>query len=182
MEKRSLSKEVLSWIWPILIAVVIAVLCRQYLFSPVTVKGESMEPTYENNNKIIISKTSHIDRFDIIVFESPVEDDHYIKRVIGLPGDTIKVKNDKLYINGKKYSEPYLKKGIQEYQDMGDHFTEDFTLKEVTGESKVPKDTYFVLGDNRQNSSDSREYGFIKKSSVTGEVKFQFYPFKFNDK
>src|SRR5690606_34645697 len=118
MEKRSLSKEVLSWIWPILIAVVIAVLCRQYLFSPVTVKGESMEPTYENNNKIIISKTSYIDRFDIIVFESPVEDDYYIKRVIGLPGDTIKVKNDKLYINGKKYSEPYLKKGIQEYQDM----------------------------------------------------------------
>jgi signal peptidase I len=62
---------------------------------------------------------------------------------------------------------------------MGDHFTEDFTLKEVTGESKVPKDSYFVLGDNRQNSSDSREYGFIKKTAITGEVKFQFYPIHF---
>lgn len=179
MEKKSLSKEILSWVWPILIAVVIAVLCRQFLFSPVTVKGESMEPTYENNNKIIISKTSQVDRFDIIVFESPVEDDHYIKRVIGLPGDTVKVKNDKLYVNGKEYNEAYLKAGIQDYQEMGENFTKDFTLKEVTGETKVPKDTYFVLGDNRQNSSDSREYGFIDKSAVTGEVKFQFYPFKF---
>ncbi|AMX00245.1 signal peptidase I [Rummeliibacillus sp. G93] len=179
MEKRNIGKELLSWVWPILLAVIIAVVCRQFLFSPVTVKGESMEPTYHNNNKIIISKVSHIDRFDIIVFDSPVEDDHYIKRVIGLPGDTIKVKDDQLYINGKKYKEPYLKQGIKEYESLGDNFTEDFTLKEVSGVKKVPKNSYFVLGDNRQNSSDSRDYGFIKKSAVTGEVKFQFYPLKF---
>ncbi|MBQ0139157.1 MAG: signal peptidase I [Kurthia sp.] len=175
-QKPTKGKEIMSWVWPILIAVIIAVVVRQFLFAPVTVKGESMENTYHNNDRVIISKISKIERFDVIVFESPVEDDHYIKRVIGLPGDHVKVENDVLYINDKKYKEAYESDHIKEYKQDELNFTEDFTMEDVTGETVVPEGQYFVLGDNRQNSSDSRDYGFIKKSAINGVVAFKFFP------
>lgn len=174
----SKGKEIMSWIWPILIAVIIAVVVRQFLFAPVTVKGESMENTYHNNDRVIISKISKIKRFDVIVFESPVEDDHYIKRVIGLPGDHVKVENDVLYINDKIYEEAYEADHIKEYKQDELNFTENFTMEDVTGEKVVPEGQYFVLGDNRQNSSDSRDYGFIQESAVNGVVVFKFFPWK----
>ncbi|AMA61768.1 signal peptidase I [Kurthia gibsonii] len=175
-KKTSKGKEVMSWVWPILIAILIAVGVRYFLFAPVTVKGESMENTYHDNDRVIISKVSKIKRFDVIVFKSPVEDDYYIKRVIGLPGDNIEFKNDELFINGKKYKEDYEQDHVKEYQADGLNFTEDFTMKDVTGDVKVPDNSYFVMGDNRQNSSDSRDYGFIKKSAVSGVVLFKFFP------
>lgn len=174
--KPSKRKEIMSWVWPVVIAIIIAVLCRQFLFAPVTVKGASMENTFHNNDRVIISKVSKIKRFDVIVFQSPVENDHYIKRVIGLPGDRIKVENDQLYVNDKKYAEPYEDDHVKEYKEEGLNFTENFSLKQVTGEQVVPEGEYFVLGDNRQDSSDSREYGFIKKSAVDGVVLFKFFP------
>lgn len=176
IKKPSKGKEIMSWIWPILIAIIIAVVVRQFLFAPVTVKGESMENTYHNNDRIIISKISKIERFDVIVFESPVEDDHYIKRVIGLPGDTVRVENDVLYINDKEYKESYESDHVKEYKQEGLNFTEDFTMEDVTGESVVPEGQFFVLGDNRQNSSDSRDYGFIQESAINGVVAFKFFP------
>lgn len=175
-KNTSKGKEIMSWVWPILIAIIIAVVVRQFLFAPVTVKGESMENTYHNNDRIIISKISKIERFDVIVFESPIEDDHYIKRVIGLPGDTVKVENDVLYINDKKYDEKYESDHIKEYKQDDLNFTENFTMEDVTGEKVVPEGSYFVLGDNRQNSSDSRDYGFIEKSAINGVVAFKFFP------
>lgn len=175
-KKRSKGKELMSWIVPIVIAVAIAFLCRQFLFAPVTVKGESMENTYHNNDRVIISKVSKIERFDVIVFLAPDETDHYIKRVIGMPGDRVKVVNDVLYINDKKYDESYEADHIKEYKADDLNFTEDFSMEELTGEKVVPKDQYFVLGDNRQNSADSREYGFINKSVVDGVVVLKFWP------
>ena len=174
--KPSKMKELMSWVWPILIAVIVAVGVCQFLFAPVTVKGESMENTYHDNDRVIISKLSKIERFDVVVFESPVEDDHYIKRVIGLPGDHVEVKNDELFINGKKYDEPYESDHVKDYKADGLNFTEDFKMEDVTGEKVVPEDSYFVLGDNRQNSSDGRDYGFIKKSAISGVVAFKFFP------
>lgn len=177
-KKTSIKKEIMSWVWPILIAIIVAVVVRQFLFAPVTVKGESMENTYHNNDRVIISKIGDIERFDVIVFESPVEDDHYIKRVIGLPGDHVKVENDVLYINDKKYNEDYESDHVKEYKELGANFTEDFKMEEVTGEQVVPEGKYFVLGDNRQNSSDSRDYGFIEESAINGVVAFKFFPWK----
>lgn len=177
--KKSKSKELMSWVWPILIAIVIAFVVRQYLISPVTVKGESMEPTYHDNDRIMIWKPGSIDRDDVIVFQSPVEDDHYIKRVIGLPGDTVKVENEKLYVNDKEVKETYIEEAATTYEEeVGDQYTVDFTMQEVTGEKTVPKDSYFVLGDNRPNSSDSRMYGFIKRDTIDGKVLFRYYPWK----
>jgi len=100
---------------------------------------------------------------------------YYIKRVIGLPGDTVEVRDDVLYINGKAMEEPYLEES-KEDNDLFGKFTADFTLQELTGETYVPEESIFVLGDNRINSNDSRFFGFIPKESIIGEVKFQFYP------
>jgi signal peptidase I len=168
--KEKTKKEASSWAKSILLALVISFICREFIFAPVQVVGKSMMPTFENNNRIIISKISKIERFDMIVFHSPVSSDDYIKRVIGLPGDTVEVKDDVLSINGKKYEELYLKanKGILTQKD---HLTGD--LKVI-----VPKGSLYVMGDNRRHSSDSRIFGFISEKAVMGEVEFRFYPIK----
>ncbi|MEH6944786.1 signal peptidase I [Bacillus sp. JJ722] len=177
MEKNVVVKEIFSWMKAILLAVGLVFICRQFLFTPITVSGPSMMPTFEDQNKVIVSKISEIERFDTIVFKSDLSESEYIiKRVIGLPGDTIEMKNDILYVNGKEYKEPYL----QEHKsnlNQGATLTEDFTLSEKTGKSVVPEGSYFVLGDNRQKSTDSRAFGFIEEDAVLGEVKLRFFPF-----
>jgi signal peptidase I len=171
---RSMNKEIFSWIKTIGFAFIIAFLCRQFFFTPTTVFGESMSPTFHEKDRVIISKTSEIERFDVIVFAAPDADEYYIKRVIGLPGDRIVMKDDVLYINGKAYSEPYLQENREKIRSS--KLTGDFTLAELTGKTKVPDRMLFVLGDNRLNSKDSRYFGFISYDDVIGEVKFQFYP------
>lgn len=136
-----------------------------------------MLPTFEDKDRVVISKMTKIHRFDIIVFDAPdEEDEQYIKRVIGLPGDRIEMKDGVLYINGEAMDEPYLieDKGNNPFHIM----TADFLLQEKTGESKVPDDKLFVMGDNRLKSKDSRALGFIPFDSVIGEVKFQYYPLR----
>lgn len=164
----SSKKEVYSWIKTIAFALVIVFICREFIFAPVHVKGESMEPIFENKDRVIINKLSEIERFDVIVFKEPVKDEQYIKRVIGLPGDSVEMRDDVLHINGKSHEEPYVK--------GNNKITGDFTLKELTRNEVVPNGYLFVLGDNRLNSKDSREFGFISTDSIIGEVKFQFYP------
>lgn len=168
-------KEILSWIRAFAIAILVAFLFRNYLLSPTTVHGESMNPTFDDKDRVIISKISDIERFDIVVFDAPDSNLYYIKRVIGLPGDHLQMKDGELYINGIKTEEPYLKE-----QNDKDIFLNkmnfDFTLEEITGEFSVPKDSLFVMGDNRANSNDSRFFGFISRESIIGEVKFQIYP------
>lgn len=177
MNKSNFMRELLSWVKTILIAIVIVVICRQFLFLPVTVSGSSMLPTFDDRNKIIVSKISEIEHFDNVVFQSPSTDVNYIKRVIGLPGDTLEIKNDILYINGKEHIETYLSEN-KDQLGTNETLTEDFTLKDITGKSKVPEGSLFVLGDNRQDSEDSREFGFISENSIIGEVKFRYFPLK----
>lgn len=174
--KESTKKEMVSWMKSLVVAIILAFICRQFLFSPITVFGESMAPSFQDHDRVVISKTSRIQRFDVIVFDAPVEDEHYIKRVIGLPGDTIRMEDDVLYINGEAYNEPYLSENRQD--NPYGSLTEDFSLTEKTGESKIPENRLFVMGDNRLNSKDSRTFGLISYESVIGEVKFRFYPFK----
>lgn len=174
MDNR-VSDEIISWIKSIVIAIFVVFLCQKFLFAPLTVYGESMEPTFSSHDRIIIGKNTEVKRFDIIVFNAPNSDEQYIKRVIGLPGDKIEMKNDHLFINGKIYDEPYLKSMKAEQKTS--KITEDFTLKELTGETVVPSNSLFVLGDNRLISYDSRRFGFILFDQVVGEVKFRFFPF-----
>lgn len=172
-----LLKGAFSYLATFAAALVLAGICRHFLFSPVTVYGESMSPTLANHEKVIVSKVGEIHRFDIIVFHALDEDAYYVKRVIGLPGDSLEIKNDTLYINGKPYAEPYLKQNKAHIEE-GSKLTGDFTLKEITGKSTVPKDSFFVMGDNRRISKDSRMFKFISAKSVVGKVELSYYPLK----
>jgi signal peptidase I len=171
--KKSESKSAIwGWLKVILLALIIAFGIRYFLISPVTVYGDSMYPTLHDGEHLFINKMANPKRFDIIVFPAPDEKGaEYIKRVIGLPGDTIEYRADQLYINGKKYDEPYLD---SEKEDISSgYLTEDFKLSQLPacgGVSKVPSGQLFVLGDNRRISKDSRYIGFIKEDAVLGKV------------
>ena len=118
------------------------------------VQGQSMFPTLEDKEKLLLAKKKTPDRFDMLVFDEG--DSCLIKRVIGLPGDTIDVTEGKLTINGETVEEPYLDKALsREYRDSSFHV-------------KVAEDSYYVLGDNRDNSVDSRDFGQVKKDQIIG--------------
>lgn len=151
-------------------------LLREFVFTPVVVKGHSMDPTLADGERVIALKNTKIDRFDIVTFPAPDDPKkNYIKRVIGLPGETVEVKGDVLYIDGKEVNEPYLDDFKQELTD-GEPLTYDFTLEQVTGKKTVPEGEYFVMGDNRRNSKDGRMIGFIDKKNISGDVKFVLWP------
>ncbi len=165
--------EVWEWIKALAIAIAFAFLIRTFLFAPFIVEGESMEYTLHNEEKLVVNKAIYYlekpKRGDIVVFHAePTRD--YIKRVIGLPGDTVEVRDDTLYVNGQPVDEPYLAQHKAEAKEDGKVWTEDF------GPVKVPDGKIFVLGDNRRNSKDSREIGAVDISQVVGRSEFVFWP------
>ncbi|MEI4828527.1 signal peptidase I [Bacillus sp. FJAT-53711] len=169
--------EIMSWVKSIGLALIIAFVCRTFLFTPSLVQGESMMPTLKDNERMVVNKIGYslqgLDRFTIIVFHGN-EGHDLVKRVIGLPGDTIEYKNDVLYVNGKAVAEPYL----DEYKKQlsGGQLTPDFTLEEITGKKTVPEGYVFVLGDNRQVSKDSRAFGFVSEKQIVGKGSMVFWP------
>lgn len=168
------NSQMRDWIKSIGIALAIAFIVRSFIFTPIVVDGASMEPTLQEENRMIVTKIGEPKRFDIVVFHAPDGKD-YIKRVIGLPGDRIEYKDDVLYINGKAYDEPYLEKFKEKIS--GGTLTGSFTLKETAvGTDTVPKGHLFVLGDNRIVSKDSRGIGAVPMGKVIGTTKLVFYP------
>lgn len=151
------------------IIIIIILFIYVYVTSVAQVVGNSMYPTLRNQEVLILNKAKYhffdVKRGDIISFT--YEDTKYlIKRVIGLPGDMIEIKNNELYINGKIYEETYLSDDVT---------TEDFSIKNL-GYDKIPRNKYLVLGDNRENSLDSREIGLIDKKDIIGEIQFRLWP------
>ncbi|WP_071459424.1 signal peptidase I [Bacillus massilinigeriensis] len=169
--------ELWEWIKALLIAVVLAAVIRYFLFAPIVVDGLSMMPTLHDQDRMIVNKLSYKigepERFDIIVFHAP-ENKDYIKRVIGLPGDTVEYKDDTLYINGKAYEEPYLEKYKKEALDGP--LTDPFTLEEKIGRKTVPEGHLFVMGDNRRFSKDSRHIGTVPMKKVLGKTSIIYWP------
>lgn len=165
-------RELIAWMKILLFTALIVLLTRQFLFEPVEVHGTSMMPTFEEADKVLIVKLSDIDNFDIIVFKA-TGDRNFIKRVIGIPGDKISMDDDRLILNGVPVEEAYLEKNRALAREQGrEKLTEDF------GEFTVPGGAYFVLGDNRLNSVDSREIGFVLDKAIVGEVKLRLEPFE----
>ncbi|WP_035053027.1 signal peptidase I [Carnobacterium pleistocenium] len=177
-ENKSLGSEILSTLLYCVVALIIFFLIRNFLFAPVSVDGESMVPTLEDQDRLILNKINNIERFDIVVFPAPDEPEkQYIKRIIGLPGDSIRYQDDTLYINEEPVEEDYLQSSIEEMA-IGGNFTEDFSLASKTGVETVPEGKYFVMGDNRQNSKDSRIFGFVDAATVSGTASLRIWPLR----
>lgn len=164
----------------ILFVAILVIGIRYFLITPIAVQGASMMPTLENGEMLVVDKITpkitDFDRFDVIVFKA-TEQENYVKRIIGLPGDTVQYIDDVLYINDEKYDEPYLDDYKAALIDSGT-LTEDFTLEEYLQQAVVPEGHLFVLGDNRRESVDSRlsEVGFVPIDSVIGEARFIYWP------
>ncbi|AYF93900.1 MULTISPECIES: signal peptidase I [Streptococcus] len=177
------------------------ILSRIYLWTPVRVDGHSMDPTLADSEYLLVINKLPIDRFDIVV-ASETENGktkEIVKRVIGLPGETIEYKNDVLYINGKETDEPYLKEYIQKFKEdklqstySGKGFEENgelfrqmaqiaeaFTVDKdgsATFTKKLLDDEYLLLGDDRIVSKDSRQVGAFKKDQIKGEAVLRLWP------
>ncbi|MCA9765575.1 MAG: signal peptidase I [Carnobacterium sp.] len=183
-KKKGVISEAGNTLLYVAIALAVFLLIRHFLFVPVSVDGESMEPTLHDKDRLILNKIEKPDRFDIIVFPAPsspkeptLSDKQYIKRVIGLPGDEVMVVDETLYVNGKEVKETYLE-SVKENLVPGEILTDDFTLASVAGVEEVPEDTYFVMGDNRTNSLDGRVFGFIDEATVSGTIDIRIWPLK----
>lgn len=159
-------KKILKELIPYVIIVIVVILFRTFIATPIRVDGPSMEDTLKNGDILFLNKLDKsYKRFDIVViYKNNVR---LIKRVIGLPGENIEYKDNTLYINGK------------EIEDVALIRTANFTLKDLYGIDRIPKGYYFVMGDNRTVSKDSRydDIGLIKKSEIAGTTSFRIFPF-----
>ena len=159
-----MKKILKEWVSYFLIILAI-LLIRLFIITPVRVDGPSMNPTLENKQILLLSKYSkHYERFDIVVFNYAKQ--KLVKRIIGLPGEKIEFKNNKLYIHTKEIEE-----------DFGHIETEDFSLSDI-GYETIPDNMYFLVGDNRTNSLDSRYIGLVSDSDIEGVVHFSIWPLK----
>ena len=151
----------------------IAIFLFMYLlvFQPHKIKGDSMQPNYPNGEYLLTDKVKYRfnspQRGDVVVFKAPVADDEYIKRIIGLPGEIVSLRDGHIYINSRLLEEEYLSQKVITY---GGRFLAD------NQSAKVPEDEYFVVGDNRSYSSDSRTWGFVPKESITGRAWLVYWP------
>lgn len=172
--KKNMKKEILSWVLTLGSAVVIALLIRTFLFEPIRVDGASMMDTLENGEVMFVTKPEYLfgqpQRGDVVICRYPGRTEYFVKRLMGIPGDTIRVVNNVVFINGEQMDEPYL---TDERNDDGFSMS-DFVLGE---------DEYFVMGDNRDNSHDCRNYyGYGKPAALTrdqiiGHVRCVLFPF-----
>ncbi|RDW17988.1 signal peptidase I [Oceanobacillus chungangensis] len=167
MTKSKEKNEWLEWGKAIVIAIIIALLLRTFIFATSIVEGESMEPTLEDGERVILNKLVYLindpDRGDIVIIQRPYK--NYVKRVIGLPGEKIEIIAGELLIDGKPYDQDFITDEVIKH-------TGNF------GPITVPEESYFVLGDNRAISKDSRNgLGFIDEEEIIGKSEIIIYPF-----
>lgn len=163
--KKTPKQELMEWIVTIAAALAIAFVIRTFLFEPVRVEGGSMSNTLLNGEIMFVTKPEYLsgdpERFDVVICHYPDRGNtNFVKRVVGLPGDTVEIKDGYLYVNGEKYEEDYLT------------YRPNYTMNAYT----VPDGMYFVLGDNRSNSNDSHLIGPISRDMIIGHVRYVFWP------
>jgi len=172
------TSEWLDWIKAFILALIFALIIRLYFISPIIVDGPSMQPTLYDRDQMIVNKFIYKiiepQRFDIVIFHASEQKD-LIKRVIGLPGEHVEVRDSILYINGEEVAQPFL-----EYADPFIVFPKtinDFTLEQLPGGYDViPEGFVLVLGDNRSNSTDSRLLGLISMDEIVGKASIIYWP------
>ncbi|MBA9088691.1 signal peptidase I [Fontibacillus solani] len=175
--------EAFEWLKAIVIAVVLVVVIRWLLFAPFIVDGPSMQPNFHTGERIIVNKIIYDMREpkhgEVVVFHVPSEGRDFIKRVIGVPGDTVKVEGDTVTINGQVINEPYIQDVLDEKHKNNELYNTEANLpNEFVPDGKVPEGYVFVLGDNRSNSTDSRRIGFVPYGDIIGRADLVFWPMK----
>ena len=165
VEKKSAG--ILLWVRDLAVAAVASVLIITFLYQPVRVEGTSMLPRLEDRDRLFINKFVYhftaIDRGDVVVFHYPRDPEKsYIKRIIALPGDRFRVEHGRVFVNGKLVPEPYVP---PEYRD-------NRSVEEMI----LPPDNYFVMGDHRSISSDSRDFGPVDRALIYGKAIFVYWP------
>lgn len=153
-----------DWVIPIFISIVLAICINKFLIFKVYIPSSSMVPTLNVDDRLLVTRVYNpekLQRGDIVVFDSDELNETVIKRLIGLPGDTIKIDGTAVYVNGKKLDEPYVEYPLESY-----------------GTYKVPEGKYFFLGDNRANSNDSRFWKdpYIDADKIQGKAQIKIYP------
>ncbi len=165
-------KKIIKELYPYVLIVLIVVLIRTFIITPVVVSGDSMKPNLNNGELLLVRKIGYngsaIKRSDIIVLKTTDTNgnqEEIIKRVIGLPGEHISYKNNKLYVNNDLVEETY------KFRD-----TKDFNLEEICSCTSIPAGKYLILGDNRPISKDSTEFGLIDEEDIVGKAVLRIWP------
>ena len=174
--KKTLKQEIISWVVTIVTAVALALVIRTFIFEPIRVDGSSMADTLQNGEITFTFKTGYLfndpQRHDVVICRYPNRSEYFVKRVMGVPGDTIAILGSTVYINGTAVEEPYLNPARNQY---------NHTMSPIT----LGENEYFVVGDNRYNSHDSRDWndndpsrdvGPISKDMIIGRVRYVFWP------
>ena len=191
-KKKTVAQEILEWVLTLVAAVMIALPIRAFAFELVRVDGRSMDNTLANGEIMFVSKFDYAstwlsfpwqddeakekaarittggkpNRFDVVICRYPGRGDtNFVKRIVGLPGDTVEIRQGYLYVNNERYDEPYIN---DDYRTGG---------LNTFGPYEVPEGHYFVMGDHRNNSNDSRSQGAIPRDMIIGHVRSVLYPF-----
>jgi signal peptidase I len=164
---HTLRREIRVWTRDLLIAIGLALIIIVFLYQPVKVEGTSMAPLLSDQERIFINKFVYrfepIQRGDVVVFWYPLDGSKsFIKRVVGLPGETVEIRQGRVYINGKVVPEPYVPPQYEDFSDFGP--------------KDVPADQYFVMGDHRISSNDSRVFGTVGRQFIYGRAVFAYWP------
>ena len=176
-------RNFLSGLWPIVVGLTIGLIGVNFVASPVTISGDSMQPNLQNNQIVMVNKQGEIKRGEVVVFNAygvdpnaTTPDEKYIKRIIGVPGDTVSDVNGVLRVNGKVVDQSFIS---ENEQVATNNRVGDWTSLAELGQSqnwqgpisgKVPAGYYFVLGGHRSISNDSRYWGFVPKNKISGTV------------
>lgn len=174
-------KEIIDFFLPIVIALIIALVLKHFVFANAVVPTGSMLNTIQEGDRVIASRIEYTfsdpERYDIVIFEQPDydpagngNDKYYVKRLIGMPGETISIQNGDVFVIDKDGKRKQLR----------DDFVSPENVDFYNGTFEVPEDSYFFLGDNRAHSVDSRYWitsNFVKRDKLVGNVKFRYYPF-----
>ncbi len=154
-------KEKVKGALPYIIILVVVIVIRFFIVTPVRVNGPSMNETLSDGDILILNKLDKkYDRFDIVVLSSNVVGEAAIKRVIGLPGETVEIQNGAVYINTKKLEDPYNNINLEDLE-----------------KTKLNNNEYFVMGDNREVSLDSRYFGAVNEKDIEGTAHLRLFPF-----
>lgn len=170
--KKELKSEIQNFFDTLIICFAIVVLTFIFIGQPVEVNGASMEPNFSDGERILAEKVStkinEIERGEVVILKHPKEPSKFvIKRTVGLPGETLVIRDGNIYINNKLLEEPYLNKGT---------VTIGMNAIKENAPEKIPAGNYLVFGDNRSDSFDSRSWGFVEEGSIIGKAVFVYYP------